>query len=163
MSTKSTSTEEGEPPERSAGFVLYTCGKEGERRYLLLRHRNGGHWGFPKGRIEAGEPAGGAALREAKEETGIKKVEVIPGFCTVSTYRFLRDGAPVRKKVIYFLARAEPGDIVLSDEHVAWRWLPYPAAYRTLTYPDTQKVLRAAERFLLTRAADGMATFLQRC
>lgn len=147
-STKSTSTEEGEPPERSAGFVLYTLGEGGERRYLLLRHHNGGHWGFPKGRIESSEEVEKAALREAREETGIDEIELVPGFRMVSTYRFIRDGTPVFKEVIYFLGHVDPGDIVLSDEHVEWRWLPYPAAQKTLTYGNTRKVLRAADRFL---------------
>ncbi len=148
MSTKSTSTDEGEPPERSAGCVLYAVGEGGERRYLLLRHRNGGHWGFPKGRIEWGEGEEKAALREAREETGINEIELVLGFRSVSAYRFIRNGAPVFKEVIYFLGRVDPADVVLSDEHVEWRWLPYPVAQKTLTYANTRKVLRAADRFL---------------
>lgn len=148
MSTKSTSTDEGEPPERAAGFVLFSIGEEGERRFLLLRHRNGGHWGFPKGRIEACEEDGIAALREAREETGIDEVEPIPNFRTTSTYRFIRNGSPVSKEVIYFLGRVGSDDVVLSDEHVECLWLAYPSAWEILTYADTREVLRAANLYL---------------
>ncbi len=147
-STKSTSTDEGEPPERSAGFVLYAVDEGGEQRYLLLRHRNGGHWGFPKGRIEVGEEEEKAALREAREETGIDEIELVLGFRRISAYRFIRNGVPVFKEVIYFLGRVGPGDVALSDEHLEWQWLAYPYARETLTYADTRKVLRAADRFL---------------
>jgi ADP-ribose pyrophosphatase YjhB (NUDIX family) len=42
---------------------------------LLVRRRNppnAGTWGFPGGRIEAGEPLAAATLRELREETGIE-------------------------------------------------------------------------------------------
>ena len=148
MITKSTSTDEGEPPERSAGFVLFSIGEEGERRFLLLRHRNGGHWGFPKGRIEAGEEDRIAALREAREETGIDEIEPIPSFRATSTYRFIRNGSPVSKEATYFLGRVGSDDVVLSDEHVECRWLAFPSAWEILTYAVTREVLRAANLYL---------------
>jgi len=143
MSTKSTSTDDGEPPEQAAGFVLF-LGEDGGRRFLLLRHCNGGHWGFPKGRIEAGEQDIVAAVREVQEETGIAEIEPIPGFRTTSTYRFTRNGSSVSKEVTYFLARVKSADVVLSVEHVECQWLPYPVACETLTYAETREVLRAA-------------------
>ena len=46
--------------------------KNGEQYDLvLLRHRFGGHWSFPKGHVEAGETERQTALREVKEETGL--------------------------------------------------------------------------------------------
>lgn len=148
ITTKSRSADESEPPERSAGFVLFSIGEKGERRFLLLRHRNGGHWGFPKGRIEAGEEDRIAALREAREETGIDEIEPIPSFRTTSTYRFIWSGSPVSKEVTYFLGRVGSDDVVLSDEHVECRWLAYPSAWVILTYADTREVLRAANLHL---------------
>ena len=145
---KSTSTDETEPPERSAGFVLYNVDKQGKRCYLLLRHYEGGHWGVPKGRIEPGEKELDAALRETKEETGIKKIKPIPSFRAVSRYRFARNGVPVCKEVIYFLGRVDAGVVLLSEEHAEWRWLAYPDAWDTLTYVETRAVLCAADHFL---------------
>ena len=46
-----------------------------EERVLLVRRANppdAGRWGFPGGKIEAGEPIETAAVRELFEETGIR-------------------------------------------------------------------------------------------
>lgn len=48
----------------AAGIVFVAGGK------VLLLKRPAGDWGFPAGRIEDGETAEGAALRETQEETG---------------------------------------------------------------------------------------------
>jgi len=155
MTERSTSAEEDpakrsndeQPNERSAGFVLYSV-DGGVRRYLLLRHRYGGHWGFPKGHIEGGESEMEAALRETREETGIDAVTVIPGFQEVSRYRFRRGNRPVFKENIYFLARAEHTRPVLSREHTQAEWLPYSEARERLSFADMRGILDLAEAML---------------
>ena len=78
------------PVERSAGAVVYRETKKG-REYLLLQHHAGkntravkrahvGHWDFPKGHIDAGEKTEDTVRREVREETGITRIELIPGF-----------------------------------------------------------------------------------
>jgi 8-oxo-dGTP pyrophosphatase MutT (NUDIX family) len=155
MTERSTSAEEDpakrsndeQPDERSAGFVLYSV-DGGVRRYLLLRHRYGGHWGFPKGHIEVGESEMEAALRETREETGIDAVTVIPGFQEVSRYRFRRGNRPVFKENTYFLARAEHTRPVLSREHTQAEWLPYSEARERLSFADMRGILDLAEAML---------------
>ncbi len=144
MVTKSRSAKRVQ--EHCAGIVIFSDGDK--RRYLILRHRNGGHWSFPKGHIEEGESDGRAALRETQEETGISDIKIVPGFRAVSRYRFSRSGTPVDKDVVYFLGRTKHQDVVLSHEHVDWRWADYETALTTLTYDDTRQVLRKAEEFL---------------
>jgi bis(5'-nucleosidyl)-tetraphosphatase len=132
---------------RSAGFVLFR--QDGDRRiFLLLRHNNGGHWSFPKGRIEREESEFAAALRETREETGIRVGVPVSGFRSVSRYRFSRDGRPVEKSVVYFLAEVSEHEVRLSGEHDAATWLPAEGARRTLTYEESRNVLDAAERWL---------------
>lgn len=149
MTTVKSTLPEEEPEERSSGFVLYSL-EQGERRYLLLRHQNGDHWGFAKGHIEDGEGEREAALREAWEETGIDPIEQVPGFREVNRYRFLRDGRPLLKEVVYFLGRVPPGELVLSNEHLDGRWLPYAAACEIITYEGARRILATAERHLHT-------------
>ena len=56
--------------EKSCGALVYR--KHGDRTELLLiKHRFGGHWSFPKGHVELGENEFQTALREVKEETGL--------------------------------------------------------------------------------------------
>jgi len=146
MITKST-YHDGGVRERSAGFVLFRE-EGGERRYLLLRHRSGGHWGFAKGGIEQGEDELSAAEREIREETGIADFQPISGFRAVSRYRFLRNGRPVDKTVVYFLARVRDGDVRISAEHNASGWFSPAEAERALTYEQGRRILAAAEEYL---------------
>jgi len=139
-----------ESREYSAGFVIYHEGKDGKRNYLLLRHRAGRHWGFPKGRVEPGEDEEAAALRETGEETGIKRIERIPEFRVVSCYHFLRNNKPTRKEVAYFLGHTDKKhEPCLSDEHSEGKWLSCANAQRILTYSDARVVLRKAEEFII--------------
>jgi bis(5'-nucleosidyl)-tetraphosphatase len=148
---KSTSPSEGEEgEERSAGFVLYRC-SEGQRLYLVLCHRNGGHWGFPKGHIEPEEDELVAARREITEETGIERLRPLPGFRATSTYRFARGPRSISKSVVYFLAEAETGRVRLSSEHSDAAWLAADDAKRRLTYAEGRRVLDEAEARLEQR------------
>ena len=52
---------------------------------LLIRHKNGGHWAFPKGHVEKKETEEDTALREIREETGLE-VLLDTGFRRAVTY-----------------------------------------------------------------------------
>ena len=150
ISTKEGPAEHGldeEPDERSAGFVLYSM-DGGVRKYLLLRHRYGGHWGFPKGHIEAGESEAETALREMREETGITAVHLIPGFRKVSRYHFYRGRRPVFKENVYFLGRAVCSKPTLSREHTHCQWLLFAEAGQRLAFDNVRQILEQAEETL---------------
>ena len=70
--------------EKSCGAICYTR-EEGAPRVLVICHRYGGHWAFPKGHVEAGESEEETAMREVREETGAQ-VRVRPGYREVTTY-----------------------------------------------------------------------------
>jgi len=121
---------------------------DGERWFLVLRHGRGGHWGFPKGRIEPGEGEQEAAFREVLEETGISDVETIPAFRLTSRYRFSRRGRLIDKTVAYFLGRTRTSKIQLSPEHTEGRWLAFRDLRGILTHEESRRVLDGAARFL---------------
>jgi len=158
MTEKSISTKEepakreskGEPDERSAGFVLFSI-DNGKRKYLLLRHRNGGHWGFPKGHIELGETAIQAAQRETLEETGISHVEPISEFYEVTSYSYHRNRRPVLKQASYYLAQATYSTPTLSTEHIDSQWLTYNQAREKIVFDDTRAILDKAENLLSSK------------
>lgn len=132
--------------ERAAGFVLF--GEHaGHRKYLIVKNRRGGHWGFPKGHIEPGEDPLAAARREVAEEVGIWDLSPVPGFVERISYSFNRGGKQVNKEVVLFLGQAQKeGEALgeIEDMH----WLPYPEALGRITYEEQREVLRRAERRL---------------
>ena len=131
--------------EHAAGFVLYRFSRFGGPEFLLLRHSNGGHWGFPKGRIEPGETELEAALRETREETGLagSDLEIVPDLRLETYYAFARDGHPVSKSAVYFAARVAGGTVVCSEEHSDAQWLLYEAALDAQRFEEAKQCLRA--------------------
>ncbi len=144
-STSRSEAEEGE--ERSAGFVLFRR-LDDRRLYLLLRHREGGHWAFPKGRIEPGEDELTAARREIAEETGAETCDPYPGFRALTSYRFERGDRSISKTVVYFLGETCAERIRLSDEHTEGAWLEVGEARSRLTYSEGRRILDEAEAHL---------------
>ncbi len=122
----------------------------GSRKYLLLRHSNGGHWSFPKGHLEGGETPREAAIRELDEETGLSPEKILSGFREEVSYSYRRGGEEVDKTVIYFLALVDSGtgEVTLSPEHLDYRWATYTDALDTLTYNNDIDVLKGAEASL---------------
>ena len=59
--------------EKSCGAIVLDGGK------ILVIQQAEGHWGFPKGHVEAGETEVQTAIREIKEETNYD-VEVNENF-----------------------------------------------------------------------------------
>jgi 8-oxo-dGTP pyrophosphatase MutT (NUDIX family) len=131
----------------AAGFVLFRRGKKGAE-YLLLRNRKHGTWGFPKGVSEAGESEEGAARRELEEETGITKIEVVPGFRESISYRLPASSGGALKKVTYFLAEAAPKSVALSSEHDDRRFVDVDEARLLLAHQNLRRVLLSADRLV---------------
>ena len=90
--------------EKSCGALVYRL-KNGEIELLLLKHRFGGHWSFPKGHVENGETEVETALREVREETGLA-IALEEGFRQSVEY-YPRPN--IRKQVVYFLGSAGEG------------------------------------------------------
>ncbi|HNV26526.1 MAG TPA: NUDIX domain-containing protein, partial [Nitrospira sp.] len=57
-------------------------------------------WSFPKGRLDAGETAAQAAVREVREETGWSCR--IDADLSMTEYWFQREGRRFRKTVVWF-------------------------------------------------------------
>jgi len=76
-----------------------------------------GLWEGVSGRVRAGEDPVAAARREVDEETALRvNVQMTP----ITAYAALRRGEPMT--VIVFSAEHEEGEVVLSEEHDAYRW-----------------------------------------
>ena len=128
----------------SAGAVLYTV-IDGERRYVLVREKNGSY-GMPKGHVEAGETLAETALREIREETCVTAV-------LHSVEPVMVDEYPIAggdtKRVSWFIAHYENQTPVADRSQVLGVLvLPVDAALKTLTYGSTREILRKADNQL---------------
>ncbi len=126
--------------EKSCGAVVFrTVGAEIE--ILLIRHKNGGHWAFPKGHVENGETEVETARREIWEETGLC-VEPDTGFREMVTFS---PKPHVMKDVIYFAAEANKAAPLAAQEEelLDIRWEEPEKALQLVTYENDRKVLRA--------------------
>ena len=71
--------------EKSCGALCFAR-EDGVEKVLMVKHRAGGHWAFPKGHVERGETEEQTACREVREETGVK-IEIDPGYFDIACKR----------------------------------------------------------------------------
>ena len=126
--------------EYSAGGVVLH-----EGRVLLIRTsdlRGRTVWAFPKGKLDRGETARQAAVREVEEETGWRcRIE---GELPRSEYWYQRAGQRVKKAVRWF-RMAPIGETRETDGEVdEVAWMPVGEALDRLTYKSDQDTLKRA-------------------
>ena len=147
--------------ERSAGFLIFHrrpgAPTHNEVRFLLLDY--GRHWDFAKGHVDPGETDMQAAVRELREETGIREIVPVPDFQREITYFFrsARHGL-IRKTVMFFLAEVTKPDVILSEEHVGYDFLPYEQALKRATFAAGKELLRAAHARLAQESSAAATT-----
>ncbi len=140
--------------EKSAGFIVFTR-ENNEVKYLFLKV--GGRLDFPKGNIEEDENELTAALRELKEESGLDKIRVIPGFRKVLNYYYRRDeGTLVSKTLVLFLGEAFGKNVSISWEHEGFEWLSLEEAIMRIKYPRYREVLKEAEQHRVRKTKSGL-------
>jgi len=134
--------------EVSAGAIIFFYEEKKEREYLLLNYRSKTrHWDFPRGHVEINEKPIKTALREIREETGLK-VKIINGFQESFFFHFKDRGELIIKEAIYFLAKAKTKRVILSSEHNGYVWLPFKMALNLITFDEPKEILKKAEKFL---------------
>jgi 8-oxo-dGTP pyrophosphatase MutT (NUDIX family) len=114
-----------------------------------------GKWDLPKGKVETGESKRRAAIREVKEETGIKKLSVIQALklypskqsCTFHTYT--QDNIAYIKSTYWFLMKTKLDDPLipqLSEDIVQAEWVSRDKLSDLLqdTYGSINDVIEAA-------------------
>jgi 8-oxo-dGTP pyrophosphatase MutT (NUDIX family) len=128
--------------------VVYRRTEDGHIEVVLAsrRTRRGDlAWGLAKGGIEDGETREDAAVREVREETGLRaEIEEDLGD---TRYMYVWEDVRIRKTVHFFLMRHTGGDIGdRDDEMEEIRWFPLERALKRAAYRGERDVLaRAAE------------------
>jgi 8-oxo-dGTP pyrophosphatase MutT (NUDIX family) len=130
--------------EKSCGALVFRR-LGGRLDFLILKHRLGGHWSFPKGHVENGETESETALREVREETGLN-ISLMPDFRRQVSYS---PRLGVSKDVVYFLGYAEDSRTSLQEEEISEiRWVSASTCHEYLTYENDRRLLSGAKDFL---------------
>ena len=92
----------------------------------------GGLWSIVYGGIKSGETAVKAALRELREETGLKPI----AFHQVEFLEMFYHRGRDRVNVLPVFAAAAPRNhkVVLNDEHAEFRWVPLADADKSFIW-----------------------------
>jgi 8-oxo-dGTP pyrophosphatase MutT (NUDIX family) len=141
---------------RKAVFiVVYKIDEKTKKTFyiILKRKLHWKGWEFPKGGIDDGEKSIKTALRETKEETGLKPFK-IKRYSMKGKYlytKFLKD-RPKFKGQTYELFSAEVKQksnqkIKLDPkEHSNYIWLPFDKAIKKLSWPNQKKCLKIVNK-----------------
>src|SRR3954452_10256127 len=124
-------------------------GRLGE--FLQLRRAAGdygaGMWAIVRGKIEAGETAWQAALRELKEETDLVPLEFY-ALNTLDTFYLAHDDSVWHMPGFVAVVEAE-APIQLNEEHDAIRWVGRAAINDSFLWPGERAQLAEACREIL--------------
>ncbi|OBB63895.1 MULTISPECIES: NUDIX hydrolase [unclassified Mycobacterium] len=140
MPTKSSSTAR-RPGSRivyAAGAVLWrpTDSSNPGLELAVIHRPRYDDWSLPKGKVDPGETAPVAAVREVCEETG--QHAVLGRRLDMVSYP-IEAGV---KKVYYWAARSTGGDFIPGNEVDELVWMPIPEALKKLSYSHDRKMLR---------------------
>ncbi len=126
----------------AAGAVLWRpVGGTDDIEIAVVHRPRYDDWSMPKGKLDPGETAVAAAVREVEEETGF--ASTLGRYLGKVTYPVV--GHRKLKRVDYWSARCGDGRFVPNHEVDELRWLRPRDAFAQLSYPMDCTVLR---RFL---------------
>ncbi len=115
--------------------------------YLVLRRyeAKGGIWQPVTGNIDPDEDLETCARREVEEETGLKN---LVSCREIRSFEFEKGGKTFRETV--YAAEAPAGDVALSGEHAAARWVSFEEARRLIHFESNRESLDAVRRAVET-------------
>lgn len=131
--------------EKSCGAIVCYFDDQNKAQVLLIKHRNGGHWSFPKGHVEFGESETETALREIKEETGLD-VEIVDGFRRSVSYN---PKPNIEKEVVYFMAKSQTQRTNLQREEVSEAvWIGIDKVQNMVSFDNDKNLIAGIREFL---------------
>ena len=136
--------------EISAGGVIWRRNESnGLVEVVLVRPAGRDTWVLPKGHVEAGEAVRDAAVREAREESGLQVVagDRLGDVSYVYSWHDQPDLPPVRifKRVYFYLMEADGGDLSAHDAEIAEAaWVDLEEAPQQATHKSERELLAKA-------------------
>jgi len=137
--------------EISSGGVIFKR-KDNSFEVALVSKKKGKIWCLPKGHIEEGESLKETAIREVKEETGLRG-EIVNKVDDIIYWYSNKDkkGELIKifKRVYFFLLKYVEGETKVHDHEVEnVQWFDIKKARKILTYKTEQDVMKKAEKIL---------------
>lgn len=124
-------------------YVLRPTADGASHEVLQLLRRAGaymgGTWQFCSGRIEPGETAAQAALRELREETGVVPRE-LSFLSHVETF-YLPQADAICRRAGFCVVVGRDDAITLNAEHTDHRWISRAQIRRMVTWPGERAAL----------------------
>jgi len=101
-------------------------------------------WGLVGGFLENNEELIAGIVREVFEESGMKVSNPNPVFAKTELRSWIEDDTKNQENVIYifYLVKSETAEVVLSSEHVEFKWMTLEEALNELEYPLHKEVLQ---------------------
>ena len=119
--------------EKSCGCIIIDNGK------VLLVKQTAGHWGFPKGHVEANETEIETAIRETKEETNLS-VEIVSNARYTMEYVIDED---IHKEVVYFIAKETTNNVIAQESEISdIKWFSFKEAFETISFDNAKALLK---------------------
>jgi bis(5'-nucleosidyl)-tetraphosphatase len=122
--------------------------EDGEWKVLLILHREGNHWGFPKGKANPGETPIETAQRELKEETNLDVEQFLTPKSLDEEYQFRHKRELIFKTACYFPAIVT-GVLSCQEEEIRdARWCTFPEAMNQLSFKQARHICHETMRLL---------------
>ncbi|HLC58821.1 MAG TPA: NUDIX domain-containing protein [Candidatus Nanoarchaeia archaeon] len=124
----------------AAGGIILNNGK-----ILLIENFYG--WGFPKGRLEKYETIKETAVREIKEETGLKEFEIVRILGKITRPSKERTGEIITKDIYLFLVKTNSMQLEPEEE---CKWVNADEVINELYYKEDKVFLEKNLKLIKT-------------
>jgi dihydroneopterin triphosphate diphosphatase len=136
-----------EVPIKSFLIAAYVCRVDyGQGQYLMVKRSTPylkDTWQMVSGRIEKGETAWQAALREIKEETGLTPDRLYSANEVELFYEVSQNCINVAPVFVGFIDSVQV--VELSSEHNEYKWVTCEEAEKLLTFAHQKKIIEIIE------------------
>jgi len=139
----------GAPEEILSSGIVYRK-KDGDFQIALL-YDIFGYWTLPKGHVEAGESLKETALREVKEEIGLRELKIIKKLGEREYIAKEPEKGLVKRKVTDFLMENTGGTELIIEESEGIKdakWFDLDEVLRLRQYKEVKEVIQKAINYL---------------